>query len=226
MRVVAPDTGGGFGQKNGLYPEYVLCLEAARRLGRPVKWTPERSETLSAGCHARDNVFSVSAAVDAAGRITAIDAVRRMNMGAYSSSRGMVPVQNGLTHLTGVYGVKAAHVRVEGVLTNTAPTCSYRGAGRPENVYACERLVDMIARRIGQDSYRVPPHQSGEANADALDLSAWDPLRAARFRRAARRRLKMHRSRRLRSTPHAIGKVGPPPRLRHLLVRRGSSRLT
>lgn len=151
MRVVAPDTGGGFGQKNGLYPEYILCLEAARRLGRPVKWTPERSETLSAGCHARDNVFTVSAAVDAAGRITAIDAVRRLNMGAYASSRGMVPVRNGLTHLTGVYGVQAAHVRVEGVLTNTAPTCSYRGAGRPENVYACERLVDLIARSVGQD---------------------------------------------------------------------------
>jgi aerobic carbon-monoxide dehydrogenase large subunit len=151
MRVVAPDTGGGFGQKNGLYPEYVLCLEAARRLGRPVKWIPERSETLSAGCHARDNVFSVRAAIDAAGRMTAVDAVRRMNMGGYASSRSMVPVQNGLTHLTGVYGIQAAHVRVEGVLTNTAPTCSYRGAGRPENVYACERLVDMIARRIGKD---------------------------------------------------------------------------
>jgi len=151
MRVVAPDTGGGFGQKNGLYPEYVLCLEAARRLGRPVKWFPERSETLSAGCHARDNVFSVSAAIDASGRMTAIDAVRRMNMGGYASSRSMVPVQNGLSHLTGVYGIQAAHVRVEGVLTNTAPTCSYRGAGRPENVYACERFVDMIARQIGQD---------------------------------------------------------------------------
>jgi aerobic carbon-monoxide dehydrogenase large subunit len=79
MRVIAPDTGGGFGQKNGLYPEYVLCLEAARRLGRPVKWIPERSETLSAGCHARDNVFSIRAAIDAAGRITAVDAVRRAN---------------------------------------------------------------------------------------------------------------------------------------------------
>jgi carbon-monoxide dehydrogenase large subunit len=151
MRVIAPDTGGGFGQKNGLYPEYVVCLEAARRLGRPVKWIPERSETLSAGCHARDNLFSVSAAIDAAGRITAVDTVRRMNMGSYASSRSMVPVQNGLTHLTGVYGVQAARVRVEGVLTNTAPTCSYRGAGRPENVYACERLVDIIARRIAQD---------------------------------------------------------------------------
>lgn len=151
FRVVAPDTGGGFGQKNGLYPEYVLCVEAARRLQRPVKWIPDRSEVLSAGCHARDNHFSVSAALDQKGRITAIEATRRLNMGAYVSSRGMVPVQNGLTHLTGVYAIPTAHVRVEGVFTNTAPTCSYRGAGRPENVYACERLIDMVARSSGMD---------------------------------------------------------------------------
>ena len=151
VRVVAPDTGGGFGQKNGLYPEYVLCLEASRQLGRPVKWVPDRADVLSAGCHARDNLFSVSASLDASGRITSIAAIRTMNMGAYTSSRSMVPVQNGITHLTGVYNIPAAHVRVEGVLTNTAPTCSYRGAGRPENVYACERLIDIIARTLGRD---------------------------------------------------------------------------
>jgi len=151
MRVVAPDTGGGFGQKNGLYPEYVLCLEAARRLGRPVKWIAERSEGLNAGCHARDNLFTVTACVNEHGRITAVDAIRRMNIGAYASSRAMVPVQNGLTHLTGVYAIPLAHVRVEGVLTNTAPTCSYRGAGRPENVYACERMLDIVARHTRQD---------------------------------------------------------------------------
>jgi carbon-monoxide dehydrogenase large subunit len=96
MRVVAPDTGGGFGQKNGLYPEYVLCLEAARRLRRPVKWIPERGETLNAGCHARDNLFSVSAAIGPGGRMTAIDAVCRMNLGAYASSRSMVRFRTAL----------------------------------------------------------------------------------------------------------------------------------
>lgn len=151
MRVVAPDTGGGFGQKNGVYPEYVLCLEAARRLSRPVKWIPERSEAISSGCHARDNHFHLAAALDDEGRILAIEATRRMNLGAYASSRSMVPVQNGLTHLTGVYPVSQAHVRVDGVFTSTAPTCSYRGAGRPENVYACERLVDVVARTCGKD---------------------------------------------------------------------------
>jgi aerobic carbon-monoxide dehydrogenase large subunit len=151
VHVIAPDTGGGFGQKNGLYPEYVLCLEAARRLGQPVKWVPDRGDGLSSGCHARDNLFSISASLDRKERITSIVATRTMNMGAYHSSRSMVPVQNGITHLTGVYHVPAAHVRVEGVLTNTAPTCSYRGAGRPENVYACERLIDIIARTLNRD---------------------------------------------------------------------------
>ena len=151
MRVVAPDTGGGFGQKNGVYAEYVLCLEAARRLARPVKWIADRSEALASDCHGRDNLFEVEAAVDAEGRITAIKATRLMNMGAYASSRSMVPVSNGLTHLTGVYGVSSAHVTVRGALTNTAPTCSYRGAGRPENVFCCERLMDIIARQLKLD---------------------------------------------------------------------------
>ena len=149
MRVVAPDTGGGFGQKNGLYPEYVLALEAARRLGRPVKWIAERSEALASDNHGRDNLFTVEAAVDADGRMRAVRAERVVNLGAYASPRGLVTIRNGLTHLTGPYAVEAAFVRVRGVLTNTAPTCPYRGAGRPENVLACERMMDAIRARLG-----------------------------------------------------------------------------
>lgn len=151
MRVIAPDTGGGFGQKNGLYPEYVLCLEAARRLGRPVKWVADRSESLQSDCHGRDNRFDAEAAIDGDGRILAVRATRVMNLGAYTAPRAMVPVLNGLTHLTGVYAIAAAHVRVQGVLTNTACTSPYRGAGRPENVFCCERLMDVIARTLGID---------------------------------------------------------------------------
>jgi carbon-monoxide dehydrogenase large subunit len=151
MRVIAPDTGGGFGQKNGLYPEYVLCLEAARRLGRPVKWVAERAESLQSDCHGRDNLFTAEAAVTADGRILAVRATRLMNIGAYTAPRAMVPVLNGLTHLTGPYAIPAAHVRVQGVLTNTACTSPYRGAGRPENVHCCERLIDVIARKLGID---------------------------------------------------------------------------
>ncbi|RJF69502.1 xanthine dehydrogenase family protein molybdopterin-binding subunit [Rhodopseudomonas palustris] len=155
MRVVAPDTGGGFGQKNGLYPEYVLCLEAARRLGRAVKWVAERSEALQSDCHGRDNVFTIAAAVDAGARIRAIRATRLMNIGAYTAPRAIVPVLNGLTHLTGVYAIPAAHARVQGVLTNTACTSPFRGAGRPENVQCCERLIDVIARDYNLDPIDV-----------------------------------------------------------------------
>lgn len=151
MRVIAPDTGGGFGQKNGLYPEHVLCLVAARRLGRPVKWVASRTEGMAADCHGRANHFRIECALDTADTIVAIRARRRIDLGGYLAPRSMVTAANGLSHLTGVYGIAAAHVTVEGVATSTAPTCPYRGAGRPENVYACESMMDALARRLGRD---------------------------------------------------------------------------
>ncbi len=151
MRVHAPDVGGGFGQKNGLYPEYVLSLEAARRLGQPVKWISDRTEGFASDNHGRDNLFRLEAAADADGRILAVRGRRDLNLGAYAAPRSMVPVLNGLMHLTGVYGVGAAHFTVRAMTTNTASTSPYRGAGRPENVFACERLIDMIARELGED---------------------------------------------------------------------------
>lgn len=176
MRVIAPDTGGGFGQKNGLYPEYVLCLEAARRIGHPVKWVAERSESLQSNCHGRDNVFTIEAAVKRNGKILAIRAVRLMNLGAYTAPRSMVPVLNGLTHLTGVYAIPAAHVRVLGVLTNTATTNPYRGAGRPENVYCCERLIDVIAQRL-----RIDPVKLRRRNLLAPACMPWTSPLGTRF---------------------------------------------
>lgn len=151
MRVIAPDTGGGFGQKNGLYPEYVLCLEAARRLGQPVKWISGRGEALASDNHGRGNVFVAEAALDASDKILAIRAERIIDIGAFAAPRGMIPVNNGLSHLTGVYRVPAAHVTVTGHTTNTGTTSPYRGAGRPENVFCCERLIDIVAREIGCD---------------------------------------------------------------------------
>ena len=176
MRVIAPDTGGGFGPKNGLYPEYVLCLEAARRLGRPVKWIAARSEQLASTNHGRDNGFAVEAALDAAGRILAIRAERRMNLGAYTAPRSMIPVRNGLTHLTGPYRVPAAHAVVLGLLTNTGCTSPYRGAGRPENVFCCERLIDTAARRIGMD-----PIAFRRANLVRPDAMPWTSPLGTRF---------------------------------------------
>lgn len=151
LRVVSPDSGGGFGQKNSAYPEHVLCIEAAKRLGRPVAWEADRTESFAAGNHARESLFDVRAAIDETGRVRAIEVARAIALGAYVSPRGLVMMVNGLSHLTGVYGIEAAFVTVEGVLTNTAPTCPYRGAGRPEVVLCCERMMDAIAHTLGED---------------------------------------------------------------------------
>jgi carbon-monoxide dehydrogenase large subunit len=151
VRVVAVDTGGGFGPKNALYPEYILCLIAARRLGRPVKWLAERGESFCTDSQGRDNAFSAEAALDGDGRLLAVRVDRLINFGAYTAPRAMVPSYNGLAHLTGVYDVPAAWVRVRGVVSNTACTSVYRGAGRPETVTCCERLIDTAARVAGQD---------------------------------------------------------------------------
>mgnify|MGYP002819113484 CR=1 FL=1 len=181
VRVVGLDTGGGFGMKNGLYPEYILCLLAARLLGRPVKWVADRAEGLLADNHGRDNVFTAEAAMDGNGRLLGIRAERFLNIGAYTAPRTMVPAWNGLAHLTGVYDVPAAHIKVTGVLTNTASTSVYRGAGRPEAVMCCERLIDYAARDIGADPvnfrYRnlitkasMPKTTALDATYDGLDF--------------------------------------------------------
>ena len=116
-----------------------------------MKWVADRSEAFASDNHGRDNIFQMEAALNADGRILAVRARRDMNLGAYTAPRSLVPVLNGLTHLTGVYAVPAAHVRVRGIVTNAACTSPYRGAGRPENVLACERLMDALARELDED---------------------------------------------------------------------------
>jgi carbon-monoxide dehydrogenase large subunit len=149
LRVVSGDVGGGFGAKNSVYPEHILCLWAARRLAAPVKWLSTRGEGLLADQHARDDVFELALGLDAAGRFTGLRVERVVNLGAYASPRTLVPTYNGLALLAGFYRIPVGHARVRGVFSNTSPTTVYRGAGRPEVVYACERLVDIAAREAG-----------------------------------------------------------------------------
>ena len=151
LRVASGDVGGGFGAKNSLYPEYVLCLWAARRLREPVKWVATRGESLLADQHARDDVFDLELGLTPDGCFLALSVERIVNLGAYASPRGFVPTYNGLALLAGFYRIPVAHARVRGVFTHTSPTTVYRGAGRPEAVYACERLVDIAARELGLD---------------------------------------------------------------------------
>ena len=152
LRVVTRDVGGAFGMKIFVFPEYPVCLHAARMLGRPVRWMAERTESFIADTHGRDHLTTVSIAVDGNGRMTAIRASAIANLGAYLSQVGpFIPTECGGYMYSGVYGFEAAHYRVRCVFTNTAPVDAYRGAGRPEAAYAVERAVDYAARELGLD---------------------------------------------------------------------------
>jgi carbon-monoxide dehydrogenase large subunit len=150
IRVVTPDVGGGFGMKLFLYPEHVLVLWAAKRLGRPVKWLPDRSEAFMTDTQGRDNVTRLDLALDEGLRITGLSVEVTANMGAYLSNFAPeIPTFSGAVMHSGVYAIPAIHVAVKGVFTNTVPVDAYRGAGRPEAAYALERLIDVAARRLG-----------------------------------------------------------------------------
>ncbi len=149
IRVVTQDVGGAFGPRSYLYPEQVAVLWAARRLGRPVRWTSERSEAFVSDFQGRDSEVEAALAVDADGRILAYQANVHGDLGAHTVS--FVPLANFRNILTTVYRVPAVHLAVKGATSNTVPTSPYRGAGRPEAHHAIERLLDLAARRLALD---------------------------------------------------------------------------
>jgi aerobic carbon-monoxide dehydrogenase large subunit len=152
IRVTAPDVGGGFGMKNFLYPEWVLVLWAAQRLGRPTKWVAERGEEFVSGTQGRDNLTKARLALDENGRFLALEVSTVANLGAYLSSNGPGSSTNSpATAMGGVYAIPAVFMDVRGAFTNTVPIDAYRGAGKPEANYLIERLIDIAARRIGID---------------------------------------------------------------------------
>jgi carbon-monoxide dehydrogenase large subunit len=150
IRVVTRDVGGGFGMKLFLYPEHVLVLWAAKKIGRPVKWTPDRADAFMTDTQGRDNVTRLELALDDDLRFLALEVELIANMGAYLSNYAPeIPTASGAVMHSGVYAIPAIHVGVKGVFTNTVPVDAYRGAGRPEAAYAVERLVDYAARQLG-----------------------------------------------------------------------------
>ncbi len=150
--VHAPDVGGGFGVKNFLYPEWVLVLWAARRLGRPVKWVAERGEEFVSSAQGRDNYTRGRLALTRDGRFLALDVDTVANLGAYLSTNGPGSSTNSpASAMGGVYAIPAVFMAVRGVFTNTVPIDAYRGAGKPEANYLIERLVDRAARRLKLD---------------------------------------------------------------------------
>ncbi|MCG6856489.1 MAG: xanthine dehydrogenase family protein molybdopterin-binding subunit [Salaquimonas sp.] len=149
IRVRTPDVGGGFGTKVFPFREYPLAMEAARRLGRPVKWTSDRTEHFMVDSHGRDNVSTARMAMDDEGRFLALDVHIRAAMGAYLHYFGPMIPNLGVIMSTGVYDIPAMVVKVTGIYTNTTPVDAYRGAGRPEASYLIERLVEQCASDMG-----------------------------------------------------------------------------
>jgi aerobic carbon-monoxide dehydrogenase large subunit len=152
LRVIAPDVGGGFGSKIFIYPEEVVCLWAAKKVGRPVKWVADRTESFLADAHGRDHVTRAEMAFDIDGRILALRAKTIANLGAYMSTfSSSVPTYLYATLLSGQYDIPQIYCEVDAVYTNTVPVDAYRGAGRPEATFVVERLVEVGARELEID---------------------------------------------------------------------------
>jgi carbon-monoxide dehydrogenase large subunit len=206
LRVIAPDVGGGFGSKIFIYPEEVVALWAAKKVGRPVKWLCDRSEAFLADAHGRDHVTHAEIGFDADGRIVGLKVKTIANLGAYMSTfSSSVPTYLYGTLLSGQYAIPAIYCEVDAVYTNTVPVDAYRGAGRPEATFVVERLMEVAARELGFDPAELRkrnfiksfPHQTpvimaydaGDYQASltkALELSGYKGF-GKRRREAARR---------------------------------------
>jgi aerobic carbon-monoxide dehydrogenase large subunit len=153
VRFVCPDVGGGFGLRNNLYPEQAAILWASKRVGRPVKWTNDRSESFLTDYAGRDLLTTAHLALTGNGRITAYDVDHIGTCGGQTIS--YVPLSNAYRVATTVYDVPLMHMRCRSVMTNTVPTAPFRGAGRPEATLVLERLIDLAADRLGMDRLKI-----------------------------------------------------------------------
>ena len=201
IRLHAPDVGGGFGTKNFLYPEWILLLWAARKLGRPVRWVADRAEEFvveRAGPRHRRHGAARRSTTD--GRFLALDVAMVANLGAYLSGNGPgAAAVAASTAQGGVYDIPAIAVDVRGAFTNTVPVDAYRGAGKPEANYIIERCIEAAARQLGRDPAdaapaepdRVLPAQDGDGH-DTIDSGGFvanldRAVAARRHQRASRR---------------------------------------
>jgi carbon-monoxide dehydrogenase large subunit len=211
IRVVCDTMGGGFGMKGGCYPEYGLALWASEAIGRPVRWTAERSEGLQSDEQARGSTIDAELALDTEGKFLALRTRWVSAIGAYySSDRPTIPLTIGLGCLVNTYTFAAVHAEVIAVLTNTMTTAPYRGGSRPEPIYVTETIIDKAARELGLDPaelrrrntipltampYATPMQQTydsgdfGKNLADALALAAYDVVAARRAAAASRGKL-------------------------------------
>ena len=152
-RVVMHDVGGNFGTRGGFNPEFAIVTWAARRVGRPVKWTGDRSEYFAADHQARDLAVTAELALDRDGRFLAMRGSNLVNQGAYALAFGSL--NKGVEIMSSIYHVPVVFVRARAALTNTAPTRPYRSSGRPEVMFVMERLIDLAARQTGLDRIQL-----------------------------------------------------------------------
>ena len=179
IRVITDDVGGAFGIKIPPYPEHLLVAWAARRLGRPVKWIAERSESFLSDGQGRDHVTEAELALDSEGRFLAVRASTVSSVGAYSTAAApTIPTVGGTRCITGVYRIAAWHARSRVVFTNTVPIHPFRGAGKPEYNHVIERLVDAAARETGRDPAKlrrlnvVPPEAMPYSTGTGIEFDS------------------------------------------------------
>jgi carbon-monoxide dehydrogenase large subunit len=204
LRVIAPDVGGGFGGKLQVIPEEVISLLVARRLGKPVKWTETRSESLMTAHHGRDQIQYVDVAADREGNVKGLRVRLLADMGAYLRLITAGIPALGAFMYPGIYKFPAYRLEIDGVFTNKVPTDAYRGAGRPEATFAVERIMDELAVELGMDPLELRrknwiqaaefpftsvaglSYDSGDyemATQQALELIGYDELREEQRRR-------------------------------------------
>ena len=155
IHVVAGDLGGGFGTKGGLYPEEILVLWAAKRVGRPVKWVSDRSEAFVSDFNGRDQIADAEFALTAEGDVLGVRVAVHHNLGCQLGPSTAHPPLVGTRMLSGVYAFPAMHVTVNGIFTNSCTLTTYRGAGRPEATMILERMMDLAAAELGLDPVEI-----------------------------------------------------------------------
>ncbi|HET7198218.1 MAG TPA: xanthine dehydrogenase family protein molybdopterin-binding subunit [Burkholderiales bacterium] len=156
VRMLTPNVGGSFGMKGSIYPEYVCLAHAARELGRPVKWTDERSGSFLSDHHGRDHEMTAELAIDRDGRFLALRVTGFGNVGAYLGTVApQPPSMNVVRNVCSVYRIPLLEVSTKVCFANTSPVSAYRGAGRPEANYYTERLIDEAARALGIDRFEL-----------------------------------------------------------------------
>ena len=153
VHVSSPDVGGGFGSRTNLHPEPLVLAWAAKRIGRSVRWTSDRSEAFVTDFQGRDVIESCALALDAHGTFLAYRTTITSNIGAYTV--GYATLQNASRIATGAYDIPAAFVHARAAMTNTTPTAPFRGAGRPEAMHALERIIDLAALALGMDRVEI-----------------------------------------------------------------------